>query len=383
MKSINKLIASAAVVLGLGAMSTSCVNDLDLTPEDPRSFTWADIANDPDTYLPQALNKCYSVLAVSGQSGEGSADLKGMDAGKSCYQRALFILNEKSTDECAWIYTEDGVDNIVKGSWTNGHGLVYGTYSRLYVIIAICNDFIRQVEASGIELNNKTTMNCAAQYVREARAIRALAYYNVLDMWGNAGWVDDTVPYGTNPTPIVRKDLDAKLVAELKDIIATWPADAKLVYGRVGLDGVKTLLAKVYLNAEIYVGENHYAECLDLCNQIIANHQGGGFKNSGLANHYLAVFSANNDRYMPGGSKPDENEILWGVPYENTYTQAYGGTRYLMAAALSNGSANTYAEVDIAKSKYKMACADYGINDQWGCMHAREQFSDKFIGIFL
>ncbi|MDD6622081.1 MAG: RagB/SusD family nutrient uptake outer membrane protein [Bacteroidales bacterium] len=379
MKSINKLIASAAVVLGLGAMSTSCVNDLDLTPEDPRSFTWADIANDPDTYLPQALNKCYSVLAVSGQSGEGSADLSGMDAGKSCYQRALFMLNEKSTDECAWIYTEDGVDNIVKGSWTNGHGLIYGTYSRLYVIIAICNDFIRQVEASGIELNNKTSMNCAAQYIREARAIRALAYYNVLDMWGNAGWVDETVPYGTNPTPIVRKDLYAKLVAELKDIIATWPADAKLVYGRVGLDGVKTLLAKVYLNAEIYVGENHYAECLDLCNQIIANHQGGGFKNSGLANHYLAVFSANNDRYMPGGSKPDENEILWGVPYENTYIQAYGGTRYLMAASMSNGSANTYEEVDIAKSKYKMACADYGINDQWGCMHAREQFSDKFI----
>ena len=382
MKSIKKIVASAALVLGLGVFSTSCVNDLDLTPESQDSFSWADIQNDPDKYLPQAFNKCYGALAYSGQSGEGSADLSGMDAGKSCYQRAMFILNEKCTDECAWIYTEDGVDNIVKGNWTDSHGLVYGTYSRLYVIIAICNDFIRQVQSSGIELSHPTTMNCAKQFCLEARAVRALAYWNVLDMWGNAGWVDETVPYGTNATPIKRAELYNKLVAELQDIIANWPADAQLVYGRVGLDGVKTLLAKVYLNSEIYVGENKYKECLDLCNQIIANHKGGYVYNgqaTGLANHYLAVFSADNDRYMPGGSAPAENEILWGVPYENTYIQAYGGTRYLMAAGIKDGTAEDLTKVDLIKGTFYMSCANYGINDQWGCMHAREQFSDLFI----
>lgn len=381
MKSINKIIASALVV-GMGLVSTACVGDLDLTPQNPTTFTWADVEKNPDLYLPQVFNKCYSVYAVSGQNGEGSADLGGMDPGKSCYQRAMFMLNEKCTDECAWIYSEDGVDNIVKGSWTSGHGLVYGCYSRLYVIIAICNDFLRQTAASGIDLiTSKTELNNVAQYQREVRALRAMAYYNVLDMWGNAGWVDETMEYGTNPTPIKRTDLYNKIVADLKDVIANWPENLKPEYGRVGLDGVKMLLAKIYLNAKVYTdgAVDGYADCLTLCNEIIANHKGSGFNGSGLANHYLALFSANNDRYMPGGSATGENEIIWGVPYENTYIHAYGGTRYLMAAGMGNGTAASRADVDLAKGTFYMACSDYGINDQWGCMHARQQFSEKFI----
>lgn len=381
MKSINKIFFAGAVALTLGIGASSCVNDLDLKPESATSYSWADIEANPDEYLPQAFNKCYAVYAYSGQSGEGSADLSGMDAGKSCYQRALFMLNEKTTDECAWIWKEDGVDNLVQGFWDNGHGLVYGTYSRLYVAIAICNDFIRQVNASGIDLQSKRTeYNCSKQYLLEARALRALAYWNVLDMWGNAGWVDDTVPYGTNATPIARIDLYNKLVTELEDVISQWPAaNAKAQYGRVGLDGVKMLLAKVYLNSEVYTkgAKAEFDKCAKLCKEIIENHKGGGFDNSGLANHYLALFSADNDRYMPGGSASAENEILWGVPYENTYVQAYGGTRYLMAAAIGDGK-TSYTEVDLSKNIFYMQKSDYAINDQWGCMHARKQFSEKF-----
>ena len=383
MKSISKYIATGCVSLGLAMGSVSCIGDLDVTPSNPTTLTWADVESNPDLYLPQVFYKCYAVYSISGQSGEGSADISGMDAGKSCYQRAMFMLNEKTTDECAWIWTEDGVDNLVKGTWTNGLGLIYGAYSRLYVAIAICNDFLRQTQASGIELTNPTDYNCTAQYQREARLMRALAYWNVLDMFGNAGWVDETVPYGTNAVPIKRADLYDKLVAELEDIVKTWPEanKNKVEYGRVGLDGAKMLLAKVYLNSSVYTdgAKNEYDKCAALCKEIIANHKGGGFNGSGLANHYLAVFSADNDRYMPGGSAPAENEILWGMPYEATNTQAYGGTRYVMAAGIGDGSATSRNEVDMAKGIHYMSRFDYGINDQWGCMHAREQFSDKFI----
>ncbi len=382
MKSIKNILVAGAVITAFGFGMTSCIDDLDVTPSDPSTLTWADVEKNPDEYLPQVFNKCYSVLAVSGQKGEGNADLSGMDAGKSAYQRAMFMLNEKTTDECAWIWTEDGVDNLVQGTWNNGMSLIYGAYSRLYVIIAICNDFLRQTESTGIELSNPTAYNCTAQYQREVRAIRALAYYNVIDLFGNAGWVDETVEYGTNATPIRRADLYAKLTADLEGVIASWPEENKntVEYGRVGLDGVKMLLAKVYLNAEVYTDGkvNAYDKCASLCKEIIANHQGGGFQGTGLANHYLAVFSANNDRYMPGGSDKSENEILWGVPFDATYTQSYGGTRYLMAAAIGNSSISDRSLVDIANGVFYMQAADYGATDNWGCMHAREQFSDKF-----
>ena len=50
-----------------------------------------------------------------------------------------------------------------------------------------------------------------------------------------------------------------------------------------------------------------------------------------------------------------------------------------MAAGMGNGTAASRADVDLAKGTFYMACSDYGINDQWGCMHARQQFSEKFI----
>lgn len=375
MKYINKILTAGCLVLGMGFAMTSCVNDLNVTPKDPNSFTWTNVEADPDTYLPQVFAKCYSVLAVSGQSGEGSSDMSGLDMGAGCYPRAIYMLNEFPTDETLWIWPDAGVVDIVTGTWANNNANIYGTYSRLYIAIALCNDFIRQTLESGIDLTPavRTDYNNVEQYRLEARALRALSYWYVLDLFGNGGWVDETMDYGDSPLPITRKDLYNRLTTELEAIIAAWPAaNAKPSYGRVGLDGVKALLAKVYLNAKVYTnGEvDGYEKCLNLCNQIIDAHKGSGFKSSGLANNYHALFAANNDQYMPGGSNSAENEILWGIPYDATNIQAYGGTRFLMAAAFVNAT--------MADQKYYMSCLDYGLNDQWGCMHARAEFSDKF-----
>lgn len=375
MKYFNKILTAGCLALGMGFAMTSCVNDLNVKPTDPNSFTWANVEADPDTYLPQVFAKCYSVLAVSGQSGEGSSDMSGLDNGAGCYPRAIYMLNEFPTDETLWIWPDAGVVDIVTGTWANNNVNIYGTYSRLYIAIALCNDFIRQTLESGIDLTPavRTDYNNVEQYRLEARALRALSYWYVLDLFGNGGWVDETMDYGDSPLPITRKDLYNRLTTELEAIIAAWPAaNAKPSYGRVGLDGVKALLAKVYLNAKVYTnGEvDGYEKCLNLCNQIIDAHKGSGFKSSGLANNYHALFAANNDQYMPGGSNSAENEILWGIPYDATNIQAYGGTRFLMAAAFVNAT--------MADQKYYMSCLDYGLNDQWGCMHARAEFSDKF-----
>lgn len=373
MKYINKIFAAGCLALGLGLGATSCINDLDVMPESSTQRMGTDIEGDPDQYLPAMLSKCYSVLAVSGQAGPGGdADLKGLDGGTSCWSRAIYMLNEFPTDEALWIWKDEGVVDLVTGTWTNGNTNIYGTYSRLYVAIAICNDFIRNVNSMGLEMSNPTTMFCAKQYILEARAIRALNYWYVLDLFGNGGWVDETTEYGVAATPIKRADLYDKLVAELKDIISQWPNE-KPVYGRVGLDGVKALLAKVYLNAKVYTNGavDGYGDCLTLCDEIIANHKGGGFQGSGLANHYLALFAADNHRYVQGSLEPaaGEDEILWNIPYDYTSTQSYGGTTFLIGATVATNSKD---------DPFTMNCLDYGLNQSWKCIHARAEFSDKF-----
>lgn len=354
---INKIF----VVLGLTTLlgATSCVGDLDLKPNDPNQKTELTEAD-----LALVLAKCYSSLAVSGQGGpDGSSDISGLDGGTSQYTRALYMMNEFTTDETKWIWPDVGVFDLNTNTWGADNANIFGTYSRLYVHIAVCNNFLR--------ITNGNSSATVQQYRLEARALRALSYYNVIDLFGNGGFVDETVDYGTNPTQKTRKELYDWLVTELKDIISVYP-DATPIYGRLGKDGVQALLARLYLNAKVFTNgeENGYADCAAVCEDIISRHLGGGYNGSGLAKHYLYLFCGTNDVYMPGGSNHAENEILWGVPYDAKYIQPYGGTEFLIAAATKN---MTWSSNDAY-----MNSSEYGLTENWGCMHATSAFADKF-----
>lgn len=347
---LSKYIVAASVALGM----TSCIGDLDLKPNDPNYGSSTDFK--------AVLAKCYSGIAVSGQSGPGSSDISSLDNGTGQYTRALFMMQEFPTDEALWIWEDNGVIDLVTDTWDSSNGNIYGTYSRLYSHIAVCNDFlvITANEAADPEID----------YMRlQARTLRAMSYYWALDIFGNPTFVTEEQ---TQPTQIMRADLYKWLAGELEDIVAEYKAAGRApLYGEVGLDGAQALLARLYLNASVYTdGTPAYDLCQKHCSEIIARHQGGGFNGSGLANNYLDLFCRNNDVFMPGGSKSGENEILWGVPYDQTNVQSYGGSQFLVAACIANGN--------MTDDKFNMAAGNYGTSDAWKCIHAVEQFSDKF-----
>ena len=358
--SINKIFTG---FLGAGLMlTTSCVGDLDLEPNDPNivlgnALTEADYQN--------VLAKCYGGLAYSGQNGpNGDCDISGLDGGTSQYTRALFMMNEFTTDEAIWIHADVGVIDLVTNTFGKDNGNIFGTYSRLYSHIAVCNDFIRQA---------KTVENVNVQrMVLEARALRALSYYWVVDIFGMGSFTLDSDDLFSSPEQKDRTFLFKWLDGELTDIEGTYKAkypNYKPTYGSIGLDAVQALHARLLLNAQVYTNGavNGYARCADICKEIIDRHQDGPLGN-GLAETYNYLFCADNDKYMPGGS--GVNEILWGIVYDKDYTRAYGGTQFLMAAAYTNNAVKD--DAGICNS------ADYGINNPWKCMHASEQFSNVF-----
>lgn len=360
MKTVNKIFSILGVSIALGM--SSCVGDLDREPIDPNQVTPSDAIN-----IDQVMAKCYSAMAVSGQTGpNGDSDISGLDGGTSQYTRALFMLQEFTTDESLWIWPDAGVIDLNTNTWGNGNMNIFGTYSRLYTHIAICNDFLRLVDRGiTIPAGQETKV---AQYVLEARALRAMSYYWILDLFGNGGFIDETAEIGDLPVQYTRTQLYNWLVGELEALVAAFPKNDPVIYGRVGVDGVEALLARVYLNAEVYTGTPAYDKCQQHCENIIARHQGQGFEGKGLAPVYMYLFCGDNDVYMPGGG--DVNEILWGIPYDSDAIQPYGGTTFLCAAGVSN--------LTFAKNNAEMSASDYGMSAQWGCMHAREQFSDKF-----
>ena len=346
---IKKYLFIGTAVVGFGL--TSCVGDLDLQPNDPNL-----VDTNSENFEENSLAMCYAGIAVSGISGAGSSYVSGLDAGTSAYLRMIFTLNEFCTDELVWIWPDAGVTDIVSCTWSSTNTLLQGTYYRLLGHIAICNQFLTNTAG-----NESTEMQ---EMRAEARTLRAYSYYNMLDLFGQSSFITEEAAVGEEPAQYSRLELFNWLENELKDIVDNKRISENPVYGRVGLDGAEGLLARLYLNAEVYSGTARWQDCLTRCNNIIARHQGSGFEGSGLAEHYLYLFCRDNKQYMPGGTNSAENEILFGIAYDDTMTQSYGGPTFIIASTISN---THYIPRQL-----------YGCSAEWSCIRGIQQMADKF-----
>lgn len=348
---LKKFIIPGCVALTLGM--TSCVGDLDLQPNDPNLVN----TSDPE-FKANTLAMCYSGLACSGISGPGSSYVSGLDAGTSAYLRVIFTLQEFPTDELIWIWSDAGIPDITFSSWSSNNGILTGAYYRFLGHIALCNQYLQ---------NTKDDTDAESMEMRaQARTLRAFSYYNMIDLFGMSSFITEEAEVGSAPVQISRKDLFNWLEDELKDIVDNERLNKNPIYGRVGHDAAEALLAKLYLNAEVYTGEGRWADCAQRCENIINRHKGTGFQNSGLAEHYLYLFSAANNAYMPGGSKPAENEILFGIAFDETYTQSYGGPTFIISGTVSN--------------THYMPRQIYGTSSEWSCIRGCYEMAERFYG---
>lgn len=348
---LNKYILFGVAALGLGL--TSCVGDLDLEPNDPNLVN----PKDPN-FAANTLAMCYSGIAVSGINGPGSSYVQGLDPGTSAYLRLMFTLGEFCTDELVWIWPDAGVQDIVTNTWSQSNSLLLGAYYRLMGHIAICNQYLANTagasDTEGINMRS------------EARVLRAYSYYNMLDLFGQSSFTTEE-NIGQEPTQISRKDLFKWIESELKEIVDQKLIAETPVYGRVGIDGAEGLLARLYLNAEVFSGEARWEDCQKRCENIIARHQGSGFQGSGLAENYLYLFSAENEKYMPGGGNKGENEILFGIAFDADMTQSYGGSSFVLASTISN--------------THYIVRQNYGCSAEWSCIRGIKQMAERFYGL--
>lgn len=352
---IRKYILIGGAVLSLGM--TSCVGDLDLKPNDPNLVD----TSDPN-FKANSLAICYSGIAVSGISGPGSSYVANIDAGTSAYLRIMFMLNEFCTDELKWIWPNDeggAVGDIMACTWGSNNSLLNGAYYRLLGHIAICNQFLANTAGD----TDAETIEMKA----EARVLRAYSYYNMMDLFGQSSFITEEAAVGEEPAQISRAELFAWVEGELKDIVDNKLISDKPVYGRVGLDGAEALLARLYLNAEVFSGTARWSDCQTRCENIISRHTGSGFEGTGLAEHYLYLFARDNDAYMPGGSKPSENEILFGIAYNDEMTQSYGGPSFIISSTISN--------------THYIPRQNYGCSAEWSCIRGIQQMAERFYGI--
>lgn len=100
----------------------------------------------------------------------------------------------------------------------------------------------------------------------EARYLRALAYYWVLDLYAQGPFSNEDTPIsGYVPERYGDEDLFTFIESELKDIEETVPMQNE--YGRASRSAVWALMARLYLNAEVYTRQARYTDCITYCNK--------------------------------------------------------------------------------------------------------------------
>ncbi|WP_396149034.1 RagB/SusD family nutrient uptake outer membrane protein [Flavobacterium sp.] len=341
-------------LLGFAFLMQACIDDLNVTPEDPLSTTVDQFYSRPNAYE-EAISGVYGNLSLTGTDGAGSSNIGGIDAGTSQYGRTLWYMQVLATDEVIWSYENDpGTREIQRNIWNAANPIFRGMFSRAMFHVALVNEFLRESTPEKLASRGVSDPQRVAkieEYRLEARAHRALAYYHMMDLFGKAPFVTENDPINTAGPEYNRQQLFDFVESELLEILPNLKAPRTNEAGRLDQGFARMILAKIYLNAEVYVNENRYADCLEQCNAIIT----GGYT---LNPNYLNNFKADNNL---------SSEMIFAIQSDGNVTQNFGPTTVMI-----NGS--------VGSIEQNGASLGVGAGGWGGALRLRKQFVQKFDG---
>ncbi len=304
---MNKKILILGVVLST-LMIASCVKDLIVNPNDPNIIMSGNLGNNP-VYMREALGKIYASFIISGQGANGGADISASDENFFTTTRALWNCQEITTDEAICGWTDVGINDLNTQTWNANNPFLTALYQRLSLSVTYANDFIKKT--------NGSTDPTLLQYNAEARFLRALAYTWDIDLFGNPPFTTDADVVGKFfPKQIERAKLFNYVVSELHSIENKLGAP-KFSYPQADQAACWMLLARLYLNSEVFTGTAKWDSCKIYCDKVI---------NSGiysLAANYRKNFSADND----GAHNP---EMIFAWAQDGINTQGYVGSTFII-----------------------------------------------------
>lgn len=337
----------------LAVMFTSCLNDLDQSdPQNTNVLSGEALFSDPASYE-QFLAKLYAGLATTGQQGPaGQADISGIDEGFSQYIRGYWNLQELTTDEAIIAWNDQTIKDLHYQTWGASDVFINALFSRLDFQVKNCNEFLRETTDEKLDSRGVTgdLRNQIADYRNEARFLRALSYWHFVDLFGSVGLVtENSSSEYFLPEQATRQELFEYVESELLAIEGSLKEPHTNVYPRADKGAVWMVLAKLYMNANVYIGTDRNADAMTYVNKIVNS-------NYSLAPAYQNLFLADND------TNGAQNESIFSIAYDGQNTKTYGGTTYLTHAPVGGN----------------MQASNFGINGGWGGIRTTSAFVGKF-----
>ncbi len=343
MKNINYILTICILV-----MLSSCFGDLDTIPIDDDISTSEQVYQDPDAYK-QVLAKLYAGLAVSGQQGPaGQSDIEGIDEGFGQYLRGLWYHQEFTTDEALVGWNDQTIKDFHSQLWTSTDGFTFAFYSRIFYQISLCNEFLRETTTEKLVERGHDNLQAEIDNFRaEARFLRALSYSHALDIFRNVPFVTEQDAVGQFfPNQISGNDLFDYIEQELLAVESTIMDARTNEYARADKGAVWALLAKLYLNSEVYTGNARWEDCVTYSEKIID----AGYV---LEEEYEHLFLADNHL---------SDEIIFPIAFDGINTRTWGGMTFIIRAAIGG----------------EMDPLDSGVSGGWGGVRTTKQLVERF-----
>ena len=343
LKSIKKLIIGCALVFGV----ISCAKKLDIYPTN--DLTPATTYSTAAGYK-SVLAKVYAGLATTGNAGPaGASDIQGLDEGsQSPFIRGFFNAQELTTDEAIVSWDDQTIKDFHGLKYTPSDPFLLGIYSRLVYNVTIANEYLR--ESTDDKLGSHNITGADATEIKKTRAevrfLRAFNYWAMIDLFGRSTFITEADVIGTSlPKQSTRSELFNYVETELKAIDGDLAPAKTIEYGRVDQAAAWALLARLYLNAEVYIGTKKYTEAITYAKKVI----GAGYV---LKSAYAKLFMADNDK--------QKDEFIFAINCDGLRTQSYGNTTFLVHAPSGDDH------------------DDYGVGGGWYGYRTTKQFVSLF-----
>ena len=351
---MKKFKINALYLLGFLFVLNSCTDDLNVVPTDDDVFLSEQFFAQPGSYK-SGLAGVYGNLSLTGAAGPATSFLEGIDAGTSQYGRCLWYMQDLTTDEVIWSYENDpGTRELQRNIWNASNPIILGMFSRTMAEIALANEYIRQTTPAKLSargVTDATLLGQISDYRNEVRVLRAYAYYVLMDLYGKAPFITENDPVNFAGPEYSRQQLFDFIEAELTAVLPNLKPARTNEYGRLDQAMANMILAKIYLNAEVYTGTARYADCITQCNAVIA----GGYT---LNSNYLNNFKADNQL---------SSEMIFTLQADGVVTQNYGPTTVMV-----NGQVGSIEQNGVA---FGVGAGAWG-----GALRLRKQFVQKFDG---
>ena len=332
-----KRIKLFGISIFLLAGITACTDDLNTEPKVELSLEQL-LQQDPNA-IEGIMSKLYGSFALSGPKGPGSSDISD-DPGESPFLRGIINLQDFTADGMKNRWGDDGLDQLTTTSnWDENNKFFRYLYNRAYYTIPQCNNLINIL--GSVDVANEE------QVLSEIRFLRSLSYYYLIDCFGKGVLATENNFGETNPLPEAsRLELFNYVESELLAIENTLPNTNS--YGRANKSVARMLLAKLYLNAEVYTGTQRYTEALTYTKKVIDE---GGYT---LAPSFVSMFSGDNNT---------STEVIYPLIADPLVSQSFGNTTYIV-----NGSLNSAT----------MTLSSYGATEGWGGHRATKAWYGLF-----